>query len=234
MATTTMLDNISTAIEQVVKTLRGGAAPTKKRMPLGEFVTFALAEIEKASKDEPPVAKRRLTALKRNVDAVIAAIAKLSVEDTESEDLDVEVTTAFAPTKGDGDTPMDDLTATGDQSLSEISLTGGSSTAGGSGFAKNLDEVAKALQKLKDELGESSDERPRARARKATGAQGRGGGDGDRRDGADRDEGGDGDRDADGWPLDLATDAFLKGAAATETGPIWGYDPDDIAEPKAR
>jgi len=51
MATTTMLDNISTAIEQVVKRLRGDG-PTKKRMPLGEFVTFALAEIQKAAKDE--------------------------------------------------------------------------------------------------------------------------------------------------------------------------------------
>lgn len=234
MATTTMLDNISTAIEQVVKTLRRGGAPTKKRMPLGEFVTFALAEIEKAVKDEPPIAKRRLTALKRNVDDVIVAIAKLSEEDTESEDLDVEVTTVFAPTKADGDTPVDDLTTTSDQSSTEISLTGGSSVAGDSGFAANLDEVAKALRKLKDELGAPSDEKPRAHARKADGTRDGDGGDRDKRNGADRDGRGDTDRDADGWPLDLSTDAFLKGNAATETGPFWGYDPDGVASPKAR
>ncbi|HEX7841696.1 MAG TPA: hypothetical protein VF469_29705 [Kofleriaceae bacterium] len=226
MATTTMLDNISTAIEQVVKTLRGDVAPTRKRMPLGAFVTFALTEIEKAAKDEPPVAKRRLTALKRNVDDVIAAIAKLSVEDTESEDIDVEITTAFAPTKADGDTPMDDLTTASDQSSTEVSLTGASSASGDSAFAENLDQVAKALQKLKDELGAPSDEKPRARAKKADG-------NGDR-DRGERGERGAGDRDADGWPLDLASDTFLKGDAATEADPVWGYDPDGVASPKAR
>src|SRR5215510_9765699 len=211
MATTTMLDNISTAIEQVVKTLRGDVAPTKKRMPLGEFVTFALTEIQKAAKDEPPTAKRRLTALKRNVDDVIAAIAKLSVEDTESEDIDVEVTTAFAPTKTDGDTPTDDLTTGSDQSSTEVELTGISSANGDSAFAENLDQVAKALQKLQDELGSSSDEKPRARAKKAD-ANGN-------RDRGERSERSDGDRDADGWPLDMSTDTFLKGDAATETDP---------------
>ncbi len=234
MATTTMLDNISAAIEQVVKTLRGGAAPVRKRMPLGEFVTFALAEIEKAAKDAPPVAKRRLTALKRNVDDVIAAIAKLSVEDTESEDLDVEVTTVFAPTSADGDTPMDDLTTTSDQSSTEISLTGGSPVAGDSGFAENLGEVAKALRKLKDELESPSDERPRARAKKAEGNRQRDGGDRDRHDGTDTGGRDNGERDADGWPLDLATDTFLKGDAATETGPFWGYDPEGVAAPRTR
>ena len=49
-------------------------------------------------------------AFKRSADEVIAGVTKLSVEDTESEGIDVEVVTAFAPTKADGDTPMDDLT----------------------------------------------------------------------------------------------------------------------------
>lgn len=222
----TKLDQISTAIEQVVKTLRGDVAPTKKRMPLGEFVTYALAQIHKAAKDSPAAAKRRLTALKRNVDDVIEAIAKLGAEDLESENLSVEVTTAFAPTRADGDTPMGDLTTASDQSSTESSLTGVSSATGDSAFAENLDQVAKALQKLKDELEPAEDKKPRARAKKSEG-------DGDGA-GGDRDEAGDGDRDADGWPMDLATDPFLKGDAAAETGPFWGYDPDGIASPRAR
>jgi len=220
MATTTMLDNISTAIEQVVKTLRGASAPTKKRMTLGGFVSYALAQIQKATKDEPEVAKRRLVALKRSVDEVIAGVAKLSVEDTESENIDVEVVTAFAPTKADGDTPMDDLTTTSDQSSSETSLAGSAAATGDTAFAENLREVAKSLKTLKAELDAPAEGKPRTQAKKADGACGQAGkGDG-------------GDRDSDGWPLDLNTDVFLKGAEAEDTGPPWGYDPDGVASPK--
>src|SRR5678816_3861839 len=135
--TTTKLDDISAAIEQTVKTLRGGATPTKKRMKLDEFVTFALTEIQKAAKDEPALAKRRLIALKRNVDDVIAGVAKMSAEDTESEDVEIEVTTAFAPTKADGDAPMDDVTTTADQSSTEVDLERVAPASGDSAFAEN-------------------------------------------------------------------------------------------------
>ena len=233
MATTNKLDEISTALEGVVKTLRSGATPTKKRMPIGDFVTFALTEIQKAAKDEPPIAKRRLVALKRNVDDVIAAIAKLTPEDIESEDIDVEVTTGFAPTKVDGDTPMPDLTTASDQSSTEVSLTGISAASGDAAFAENLGEVAKALQQLKDEIEPTEAGKPRARARKGDGRADRDGNDRGTR-GHDRREGGDGADDTDGWPLDLATDAFLKGDAATATDPVWGRDPEGIASPRVR
>jgi hypothetical protein len=219
-----MLDNISTAIEQVVKTMRGAGASTKKGMTLDEFVSYALAQIQKAAKDKPELAKRRLSALKRSVDDVIAGVAKLSAEDTESENIDVEVVTVFAPTKADGDTPMDDLTTMGDQSSSETSLAGLATATGETAFAENLREVAKSLEMLKAELGAPAEGQPRARAKKADGAGGKAG----------TKAGNGSDRDSDGWPLDLSTDAFLKGAEAEDTGPTWGYDPDGVASPKAR
>lgn len=229
MATMNKLDQISTAIERAVTALRGDA-PIKKRMSLGEFVTYATAEIQTAAKDAPAIAKRRLTALKRNVDDVIAAIAKLAAEDTESENIEVEVSTAFAPTQADGDTLMSELTTAGDQSSTEVLLAGAGVAAGDSGFAENLGQLAKALQTLKAELGTSSEERPRARANKAEGERGPDGGGGG--NGA---RGGDGDgRDNDGWPLDLATDAFLKGSAAADVELAWGRDPDGVAAPKKR
>src|SRR6202158_2805658 len=119
METKTMLDKISTAIERVVKDLHGGAGPKRKRMRLAEVVTYAMAQISKADKDEPEVAKRRLGALKRNVDEVLAAMAKLNPEDTESEDIDVEVLTAWAPSKAEGDEPEEELTTADDQSSTE-------------------------------------------------------------------------------------------------------------------
>jgi hypothetical protein len=227
------LDDISTAIEQAVKALRGQHTPTRKRMKLDEFMTFALAEIEKATKDEPGVAKRRLVALKRSVDDVIAGIAKINAEDTESENIDIEVTTAFAPTRTDGDRPMDDITTTDEQSSTEVAVTDVAAATGDSGFAENLGEIAKAIRKLKEGLGATATDKPRGRARKReTGEQ--------ERDASGEDGGGDGegqedrDRDPDGWPLDMATDAFLKGGTSSETDPVWGHDPAGIASPRGR
>jgi hypothetical protein len=250
MTKTTKLDTIATRLEEVVGLLHDGDAPARKRMPLSEFMTFALTEIQKAAKDKPELAKRRLATLKRNVDEVIAAIAKLAAEDTESEDVDVEVTTAFAPTKADGDTPMADLTTASDQSSTEVPLDRVSSASGDSAFAENLDQVAKALEKLKADLGASDDAKTRARATKndaERNERGRSGGarrGGDRGDGGDRGQGRDrdagdgrgaaGDRDGEGWPLDLASEGFLEGAAEDDTTPLWGYDPDEVASPKAR
>lgn len=228
MTTTTKLDDISTALEQAAKALRGGAEPTRKRMKLDEFVTFALTEIQKAAKDESVIAKRRLVALKRSVDDVIAGVAKMSAEDTESEDIEIEVTTAFAPTTADGDTQMDDLTTSTDQSSTDVDLTTVTSASADSAFAENLGQVAKAIQKLKEELETSSSDKPRARARKREASE---------RDGAHRSERGDEEResrerDPDGWPLDMASEEFLKGDAAAENDPVWGYDPSGVAAPK--
>jgi hypothetical protein len=244
MTKTTKLDTIATRLEEVVGLLRGDARPTAKRMPLNEFMSFALAEIQKAAKDKPEVAKRRLATLKRNVDEVIAAIAKLAAEDTESEDIDVEVTTAFAPTKADGDTPMEDLSTASEQSSTDVPLDRVSSASGDSAFAENLNQVAKALEKLKADLGVSDDTKTRARATKNASEGNERGRSGDARRGGDRGDGEDrdwgdgretaGDRDGDGWPMDLATDAFLKGADKDDATPLWGYDPDEVASPKAR
>lgn len=231
--TTKKLDDISAAIEQAVKTLRGGAAPTKKRMKLDEFVTFALTEIENASKDDPALAKRRLVALKRSVDDVIAGVARMSAEDTESEDIDIEVTTAFAPTQVEGDTPMDDVTTNDEQSSTEVAPTAVAAASGDSAFAENLAQVAKALQQLKDDLGPARNDKPRARAKK----RGAGERDGNDRDEAERKDPADAGhraQDADGWPLDMATDDFLKGDVANETDPVWGYDPASVISSRER
>lgn len=230
--TTTKLDSISAAIEQTVKVLRGGAAPAKKRMKLDEFVTFALTEIQKAAKDDPAVAKRRLIALKRSVDDVIAGVAKLSADHTESDDIEIDVTTAFAPTKADGDTPMDDVTTTADQSSAEVDLATATSADGDSAFAENLGEVAKAIEKLKEDFGSTtSDDKRRSRAKKRDTNEGDGG-DRDEREDNDR-EGSEGrESDPDGWPIDMATAGFLKGDAAAENDPLWGYDPSSVASAK--
>lgn len=235
MATMNKLDEISTAIEQAVKTLRGGDAPIKKRMSLDEFVGFATREIQAAAKDEPAIAKRRLTALKSNVDEVIAAIAKMSAEDTESENIEVEVSTAFAPSRADGDTPMTDLTTAGDQSSTEVPLTSAGVATGDSGFAENLGQLAKALQKLQVDLGATSTGGTRDRANKAAGdRRPDGGARGTRGEGREGGGSEGGDRDADGWPLDMASDTFLKGDAGAGVELVWGRDPDGVAAPKKR
>jgi hypothetical protein len=220
----TMLDNISTAIEKVVKDLRAPAAPiTRKRMPLDKFVAYALAQITKAAEEKPRLAKRRLAALKRSVDGVIATVAKMIAEDTESQSIKVEVETAFAPTK---DTPIDGLTTAADQSSTEMSMVGSSQATGGSVFAAKMKAVAKTLNKLKADLDGAPGGRPRKPTQKSDAAGGK-----DR--GADGDAG-DGDRTGDGWPMDLNTAAFLTGDRDAETKLTWGVDPDEVASPKTR
>jgi hypothetical protein len=149
MKTKTMLDRLSATIERVVKDLRGGDVPQRKRMTLDGFMSHALAELAKAAKDKPAIAKRRLTVLKRSVDEVLTAIAKLGPEDTDSEHVDIEVTTAFAPTAAEGDRPMEELTTASDQSSSETSplAVGGEADSG--------DDVTKALDKAKKALGKA-------------------------------------------------------------------------------
>jgi hypothetical protein len=229
----TTMDDLSTAIERAAKNLRGGAAPTRKRMSLDEFVTYTLTQIAKAADDPPDVAKRRLAAVKRSVDDVIGGIAKMAAEDTDSERVDVEVVTAFAPT---GDPTIDGITTGPDQASTEVSVTGIAAATGDTNFAENLKEVAKALAKMKADLEAPAKPKPRGPAKKAEGDRGAGG---DRLDahGSDAgdDRGGTGaGEDGDGWPLDLNNDAFLQGDRGAETTLTWGTDPDGVASPKAR
>lgn len=228
------LDELTTTLEQIAKTLRGVRAPSKKRMALDEFVTYALAEIRKAGKNKSDVAKQRLAALKRTTDGALAAITKAIADDTDSERIRVEVETAFAPTRADGDTPMTDLTTASDQSSTEVALTQVNAPAGDSLFAENLREVTKALAKLKADLDGEAGGKPRTSASKADRASPRGGEQdqgGDRARGDASDETADGE---DGWPVDLNTAAFLKGEAGDEETLTWGADPAEVASANRR
>lgn len=204
METKTMLDRVSAAIERVVKGLQTDT-PKTKRMALGAFVTYALGQLRKAAEDEPEAAARRLGALKRSVEGALARLAKLNPEDTESEEIDVEVLTAWAPSKAEGDEPMEDLTTGDDQSSKDLSPVAVEAALGNTAFAQNLDEVAKALQKMKEELDGKPGKKDRAPAKKA---------------------------DGEGWPLDLNSEQFRKGVQKSDTDPTWGYDPEGVASPK--
>lgn len=214
---TKTLDSLTTTLESIVQKLRG-VAPKTKQMSLGDFVGFAVGQLEQAAKDDPTVAKRRLQALKRNVDGAVTALAKLNAEDTDSESVRVEVTTAFAPT---GDPRMGDLTTAGDQSSSEVSPTSLPQSSGGS-FAENMADIGKALEKLKAELEPTPDsKRKRTGKAAAAGSDDKGGSCGD----AAAARGG---RDEDGWPIDMASAGFLKGEQAGNGDPSWGFDPDSV------
>jgi len=219
---TKTLDSLTTTLEAVVRKLRGGV-PKTKQMSLGDFVGFAVQQLEQAAKDEPGIAKRRLQALKRNVDGAVTALGKLNAEDTDSERIRVDVTTAFAPS---GDPRMAELTTASDQSESEVSPTSLPQSSGGS-FAENMADIGKALAQLKAELEPAADGSKRKRTGKAVSA-------------GNEDKGGSGgdaaaaraDRDEDGWPIDMASTGFLKGAAAGNGEPAWGFDPNELAAPE--
>ena len=113
-----MLERMTVAIDRAVKALQ----PTTKSMPLEAFVDYALDQIRKAGQDEPGMAARRIAALKRATEGAKAMLARLNAEDLDSEKIHVEVETAWAPAKADGDKPMD-LTTVADQSVTELEPT---------------------------------------------------------------------------------------------------------------
>ena len=200
METKTMLDNISTAIERVVKALQ--AEPRTKRMALDAFVGYALSELKKAATDEPKVAERRLSALKRSVDGALAALAKLNPEDVDSTKVEVEVLTAWAPSTAEGD-EAEDLTTADEQSSTETSPVAIEPALGNTAFAQNLDEVAKVLRRMRDEIdGKKPGDKERGEAKKSAG---------------------------DAWPLDLNNTDFRKGVQKAEAAPEWGFDPEGVA-----
>jgi hypothetical protein len=220
--TTKSLDDVTAALEQAVKSLRRQPAPMKKRMPLESFVAQAIAEIAKAAKAEPDVAKRRLAALKRSVDEVIVQVAKIAAEDTESEGITVEVSTAFAPTRSAGDTPGDDLTTAEDQSSIEIALTSVGAASADTAFAEKLEKVGKVLEEMKEDLAGSA-ERPRGTRKRIRGQEE-----------AAAESSTATAVDQDGWPIDLNNANFLDGDSAEATELAWGADPAEISAPKRR
>jgi hypothetical protein len=225
---TKSLDTLTSNLEQALKRLRSGGSVTRKRMALDEFFDHAVAEIAKAAEDEPDVAKRRLAALKRSVEEVIAQVAKMAAEDTDSESIQVEVATAFAPTRSDGDTPMADLTTAADQSSSETSLSATSAASADTAFAESLAKTRKALTQMKADLDRAPGRKTRSAAKKVDA-------NGDEDPAADPGEADQtGPAGPDEWPLDLNTDTFLKGAAADAAALTWGADPEGVVSPKSR
>jgi hypothetical protein len=116
-----------------------------------------------------------------------------------------------------------------------VPLTSAGVAAGDSGFAENLGQLGKALHKLQVDLGTTSAGGTRDRANKAAGdRRPEGGARGPRGEGNEGGGSEAGARDADGWPLDTASDTFLKGDAGADVELIWGRDPDGVAGPKKR
>ncbi len=84
MEAMTVLDKVTEAIERVLK--GATSAVNTERMTPDKLLSYALAQIEKAAKEAPAKAERRLRALGRTVDA-----AKQAFVDGESEGIEVEV-----------------------------------------------------------------------------------------------------------------------------------------------
>jgi hypothetical protein len=132
MDTMTRLDNVAAAIERV---LEGAAPAATKRMDADGFAAYALAEVEKAAKDAPEKAVRRLRALGRAVEA-----AKQAFIDRESEQIEIEVF-------------EEETTAATDETEKEISPVAAEPALGGSAFAENAEDLNKRLDRLRKELG---------------------------------------------------------------------------------
>lgn len=127
-----VLDKVTTAIEGVLK---GAASVTKtERMTSAELLAYAIAQIEKAAKEPPATAERRLRALGRTVHA-----AKQAFVDTESEAIEVEVF-------------EEETTASADESERETSLVAADAALGNTAFAANAEDLSKALSRLGKEL----------------------------------------------------------------------------------
>lgn len=108
-------------------------ATARKRMGVEDFLAHALAEVEKAAKETPERAVRRLRALSRAV-----AAAKQAFVDHESEDVEVEVF-------------EEETTAAEDETEKEISPVAAEPALGNSAFAVNAEELHKKLTRLREE-----------------------------------------------------------------------------------
>jgi len=132
MEAMTVLDKVTEAIERVLKGARS-VVKTETMTP-DKLLAYAIAQIEKAAKEPPTRAERRLRALGRTVDA-----AKQSFVDGESEGIEVEVF-------------EEETTAAADETEKEISPLAAEPALGSSAFAENAEDLNKALSRIGKEL----------------------------------------------------------------------------------
>lgn len=133
-----VLEKVTEAIERVLK----GAAPAKTvAMTAEALVAYAVAEIEKAAKEPPARAARRLRALGQTVEA-----AKQSFVDSESETIEVQVF-------------EEETTAAADESEKETAVVAAGAALGSSAFAENAEELNKTLARVAKEIGALRGER---------------------------------------------------------------------------
>jgi hypothetical protein len=127
-----VLDKVTEAIERVLK----GAAPRARteRMTPDALVGYAVSEIEKAAKEPPEKAARRLRALGRTVET-----AKQAFVDSESESIEVPVF-------------EEETTASADESEKEIAPVAAEAALGSSAFAQNAEDLSKALSRVAKEF----------------------------------------------------------------------------------
>ncbi|MBI3184628.1 MAG: hypothetical protein HYZ28_21030 [Myxococcales bacterium] len=132
MEAMTMLEKVSTAVERVLKDTRPVAKT--QRMGPDDLVGYAIAQLEKAAKEPPDKAVRRLRALGQTVEA-----AKQAFVDSESEAIEVQVF-------------VEETTAAADKSEKEVSPVALEAALGSSAFAANPEDLNKALTRLGTEL----------------------------------------------------------------------------------
>ena len=128
MEAANVLDRVTEAIERVLKDARP-TAKTERMTPDG-LLAYAIAQIEKAAKEKPEQAERRLRALGRTVEA-----AKQAFVDTQSEAIEVEVF-------------EEETTAAADESEKEIAPVAAGAALGSSAFAENAEDLHKALARV--------------------------------------------------------------------------------------
>jgi hypothetical protein len=132
METMTVLNKVTEALERVLKGVTTLAKT--ERMTPEVLISYAVAQIEKAAKEPPDRAERRLRALGRTVEA-----AKRAFVDSESETIEV---TVFE----------EETTAAADDSEKETSLVAAGAALGNSAFAENAEDLNKALAQVAKEL----------------------------------------------------------------------------------
>lgn len=132
MEAMTVLDKVTEAIERVLK--GAGKVAKREEMTPEKLLSYAIGQIEKAAKEPPPKAERRLRALGRTIEA-----AKQAFVDTESEAIEVEVF-------------EEETTAAADETEKEISPVAAEPALGSSAFAENAEDLNKALARLGKEL----------------------------------------------------------------------------------
>jgi len=132
MEATTMLEKVATAVERVLKDAR--SVETMRRMGPDDLVGYAIAQIDKAAREAPEKAARRLRALGETVDA-----AKQAFVDSESETIEVELF-------------EEETTAAGEKTEKETSPVALEAALGNSAFASNPEDLHKALARLGKEL----------------------------------------------------------------------------------